>query len=478
MRRKKKTRSKRGRLKAAPTSLEKSVIDYDAILESVENKFLLGKSFLDPEVRRASSISTGTLVLDLLIGNGGIIPGCWLTVLGKESSAKSTNIMQMMLAAVISEVPLRLFYDYEGSSSDPAYLENMFLCKLNNLSARDLFGVKDEKGRWVIKPRIHYYGEDIAEKFFDSVKALLKTLPDKVYLNNKWWLRYEDDKVGKAAIGVKFDKRMKKQYKGLYVPAPNPYMQAVILVDSYPAMLPGKMDEREEGGGGIGEKARMFSENLSKVKPKLRRKQVTILGVNQLRDKPMVMFGSPEYEPGGNALKFISDVRFKFTPRVIPKWFDSKAKGEFQEEIDITGENVDKYRFIHIRNIKNKTATPYLEGWMRLWVQNAKGKGCGIDPVFDMFEFLRMTGQIEGKYKNMTLTMGNLVIKNLDWMHLKRLVLYRGKRLKKLCRILKLKKPINLRKRALLQLKNGTADTLMFATMNEKRKKEKDTVNE
>lgn len=463
-------RNKRGRQKTAPISLEKSVISYDSILANVENKFLLGKSFLDPEVRRASSISTGTLVLDLLIGNGGIIPGCWLTVFGKEGSAKSTNIMQMMLASIISEVPLRLFYDYEGSSADPTYLENMYLCKSNNLSARELFGVKDQKGNWVVKPLIHYYGEDIAEKFFDSVKALLKSLPDKVYLNNRWWLRYEDDKAGKEAVGSKFDKRMKKQYKGLYVPASNPYMQAVILVDSYPAMLPEKADEREGGSGGIGEQARMFSDNIKKVRSKLRKKQVTILGVNQLRDKPMVMFGSPEYEPGGNAPKFASDIRFKFTPRVVPKWFDSKAKGEFQEEDDVTGDNVDKYRFIHVRNIKNKTATPFLEGWIRLWVQNAKGKGCGIDPVFDMFEFLRMTGQIEGKYKNMTLTMGKLVIKHLDWLNFKRLVLYRGKRLKKFCKSLKLGKPINLRKRALFQLKNGVADALMFATMNKRRK--------
>src|SRR5690606_20896194 len=80
-------------------------------------------------------------------------------------------------------------------------------------------------------------------------------------------------------------------------------LQALLSLDSYPAMLTEKQDT-DDPSAAMAIQARMFSEQLRRVKGRMRSKRIAVLGVNQLRQKPAVMFGSPDYEPGGEALKF------------------------------------------------------------------------------------------------------------------------------------------------------------------------------
>ena len=110
----------------------------------------------------------------------------------------------------------------------------------------------------------------------------------------------------------------------------------------------------------------------------MKSKRVTVVGMNQLRLAPMVKYGSPSYEPGGQALRFNSDVRIQVSSRANPH-----GKGQIDEEPSYDGEGIDKYRYIHTKAIKNKLGTPYLEGMMRVWTEDSKGKARGFDIVWD-----------------------------------------------------------------------------------------------
>ena len=68
-------------------------------------------------------------------------------------------------------------------------------------------------------------------------------------------------------------------------------------------MLPRSMDITGKEAG-LAAQARMFSEQIKKVKGRMSPKRVTLMGVNQLRKNPGVMYGPTETEPGGEALKF------------------------------------------------------------------------------------------------------------------------------------------------------------------------------
>lgn len=274
--------------------------DYNGVMNKVEKDFKLGRLALDKDVRRSSSMSTGLLVVDMLFGNAGLIHGTWYTVFGKEQSAKSTMVTNFILTlAARDSIPLILYNDFEGSFAAD-YAANMYA---NKFKVEELFGKEDEKGEYILTPKIRYYSESVGEKFFDSFKALLNSLPDKIFYDNKWWYVYENTKINKKIVGDLYDSKLFSKHNRFYVPAQNGDPQVVAVIDSYPAMLTEHADESENGEG-MADQARMFSSHLRKVKSKMRRKAAIVLGVNQLRQKPMVMYGSPDYEPGGEALKF------------------------------------------------------------------------------------------------------------------------------------------------------------------------------
>lgn len=478
VRRKKKTRTKKTstrKKRASKKSKKASTVDgfapdYEGVLETVEKQHKLGRVSMDKEARRQSSCTTGLFVLDLVLGNGGVVPGGWYTFYGPEQSAKSTTAMQIVnTVASDDKIPLLPYFDSEGSS-DPNYIENMYS---NKLPADELFGVYDEyTGKYIVKPRVRYYGNSVIETFFNSVKSMLNKLPDKLYDEGKWWYVYENTKANRKKVGSSYDKGMFSKHNAFYVPADTPYPQALVVVDSYPALIPERMDEKEDGGGGMAEAARAFSENIKKIRGKLRSKGVVIVGVNQLRLRPAVMFGNPEYEPCGETLKFAADVRIKSTPRAIPHNY---GKGMLEEEDSVLDEGVDTYRYIHLRAIKNKLSTPYLEGWARLWVKDANSIARGFDPVWDTFQYLKMTGQIKGTMKKMSISIGDKVhIKKLSWMDFKSLVLLSGKELKALCKKLGIKKNPKLRERCARQLASGIGEKLFYDCLKQSNSKKKD----
>lgn len=437
--------------------------EVDHAIDGIEKDYSLSGGGMDKTEER---MSTSILVLDLILG-GGIVGGGMYTMVGGEQSCKSTGANTMLASCVEQQVPIASMWDYEGSTQ-PDYLENIMRTNGIKENVESVFGLRDPKtGQWTVKPKVRYYSESVAEKFYDYLAKLLRNLPDKRRLGDAWYYVYDDTKANRALVKDYYDEAYLKKTGRLRVPAPDGKLQAIVIVDSYPAMLPEKQDV-DDPGSAMAVQARMFSEQLKRVKGKLKAKRVAIIGVNQIRQKPMVMFGSPEYEPCGEALKFYSDVRLKMTSRALGAVVNG-AKGTEEVEPSVNMKGNDKYRYIHVRAIKNKLSTPNQEGFLRLWIEDPAGEAHGFDPVFDTFEYLRMTGQLSGTRAKMKLNLAKLgpAKATISWIDFKRLVIGDVATKKKVCATLGYK-PTNLRKFCKDQIARGTGVDMFFAAKTEK----------
>lgn len=443
--------------------------NYDDILNTVERKFKLGQGAMSLEARLSSQVSTGLLGSDLMLG-GGIVSGRWYTFFGGEGAAKSTHIAHIKLSAAESGIPVLSDFDYEGSS-DPQYYAGIMEFYSSLKGVDYLYGLQDDKGNWVIPRRVRYNTVTTAEEFFNSTASFLRRVPDKEFIEGKWWYSWDNDKVGKAAAGAKVSAAMLKRYGRLMVEAENGLPQAMFFLDSYPAMYPEKLDEDEKGIG-MAAVARAMSENIPKIFSKLRAKGVTIIGVNQLRLRPAVMFANPEYEPGGEALKFASSVRVRQAARSVPH-----GKGPVEEEQSAMFEDAtDSYRYIHMKAIKNKTSTPYLESWQRIWINDGTGTAHGFDPVWDTFQYLKNTGQLEAGSTMKKLKIPMLGLKKpVTWSDFKGLILLKGKDLQVKCKELGITKPPKIRERCKAQMIKGEGQTMFFDNLRKEHSDEDDS---
>lgn len=265
--------------------------DLDKLLDDTEKSYRLTQASVDPEARKTSCVSTGLLSLDLFFG-GGYIGGAWYTFFGGEQSAKSTSLSTAM--AMLANAGVKgTYWDFEGSS-DPSYQSNIVarIAQLANMkkdgkviTVDDVFGVRNpDTGKYVIPPIFRLYTESIGDKLFDSMSALVKALPDKVFVGGKWYYVYDEKPKG----DVKVDRKLSSR-NSYYVEAENPHPELAIFADSYPAMYPETLDDGK--GQGMAAVARMFSENIPKIAGRLRKKGIVVIGVNQLRQRPGVMFG-------------------------------------------------------------------------------------------------------------------------------------------------------------------------------------------
>src|ERR687888_250067 len=83
----------------------------------------------------------------------------------------------------------------------------------------------------------------------------------------------------------------------------------VVAVDSVAALTPRAELEGQMGDTTVGLQARMMSQAMRKLAGNLNRTGTLCVFTNQIRAKVGVMFGSPETQPGGRALKFYSSQR-------------------------------------------------------------------------------------------------------------------------------------------------------------------------
>ena len=116
----------------------------------------------------------------------------------------------------------------------------------------------------------------------------------------------------------------------------------VIVVDSVAALTPKAEIEGEMGDSHVGLQARLMSQALRKLTANIKRTNVLVIFINQIRMKIGVMFGNPETTTGGNALKFYSSVRL-----------DIRRIGAIKKGDEVTGNQT------RVKVVKNKVSPPF-----------------------------------------------------------------------------------------------------------------------
>ena len=119
----------------------------------------------------------------------------------------------------------------------------------------------------------------------------------------------------------------------------------IIVVDSVAALVSKNELDGQMGDSTVGLQARMMSQAMRRLTGAINKTQCVVLFTNQIREKIGVMFGSPETQPGGRALKFFSSVRM-----------DIRRIGQIKE----TSGKVIGNR-TRLKVVKNKVAPPFTE---------------------------------------------------------------------------------------------------------------------
>lgn len=452
-----------------------SPVDFLSIVSDLEKVVKIQSVTLGQENR----LSTGLLCADLLYGRGGIAPGMH-TMAGPEQSAKTTFAIWVLAHSIRQSVGLRVLWDAENSSgSSVDYVENIFNAAGTKATSAEIFGVKKD-GKYITPPMIYYRDEGEMETFFDWFSALLRRLPDKRFEDGQWWLIYEGSKENKAKYKDVMDRTMSSKNDAVYIKSPDGgALQAIILEDSWPSLLPKSMDT-DDPKAGMALQAREFSKHLPRIKGRLRAKRVALIGINQLREKPGVMYGDPLYEPGGQALRFNSDTRIWMNPRALSGVpYHPKGKGQLEMEEGIEG-GEDVYRYVHVKARKNKLSVPGQEMWFRIWVRDEHGVARGFCPVWDTFYAMVLTGQVTGKRSAMRLNVSGLgeAKKTINWLQFKHLILGTREDQAKIYKYIGYDRPINLRAGLFNMSKKGKLEDLFLEQHRANLKKGKEAADD
>ncbi len=118
----------------------------------------------------------------------------------------------------------------------------------------------------------------------------------------------------------------------------------IIVIDSVAALVPKAEIEGEMGDQLPGLQARLMSQALRKLTANIKRANVLVIFINQIRMKIGVMFGNPETTTGGNALKFYASVRL-----------DIRRIGAIKKGDEVIGNET------RVKVVKNKVAPPFRE---------------------------------------------------------------------------------------------------------------------
>lgn len=85
---------------------------------------------------------------------------------------------------------------------------------------------------------------------------------------------------------------------------------SVIVIDSVPCLIPKAQDDKEiDGTAGMASTARMLAQYLPKIIKAASNSNTVIVFINQIRMKIGIVYGNPESQPGGMALKFAASIR-------------------------------------------------------------------------------------------------------------------------------------------------------------------------
>ena len=145
----------------------------------------------------------------------------------------------------------------------------------------------------------------------------------------------------------------------------------LIVIDSLAQLVPQREIDGEVGDSSMGVNARLIGQFLRKAGPLLRKHEVCLIMLNQIREKLGVMFGSPETTPGGNGPKFFCSMRIRL------------SRTNNKEGSEVVSNSVKA------KIIKNKCAPPFTEAQFDILF------GVGIDKQKEVLDKAVEYGVIE-----------------------------------------------------------------------------------
>lgn len=158
----------------------------------------------------------------------------------------------------------------------------------------------------------------------------------------------------------------------------------LIVIDSVVGLTPLAIIEGNMEKSHMAQLARMMSQGLMKMSVLLSKHDASVVFINQIRERPGVMFGNPEYTPGGNALKFYASFR------LVMQKSDAKSKALKGANATILGKK-EKERIgaiWEVKCVKNKLWKPFQDAQMPFYY------GHGIDQIGDLYGFAENFGLI------------------------------------------------------------------------------------
>lgn len=138
----------------------------------------------------------------------------------------------------------------------------------------------------------------------------------------------------------------------------------IIAVDSVSALVPEAELQGQIGDAHMGLQARLMSQAMRILVGKCATYGITLIFINQIREKIGVMYGNPETTSGGRALKFAASLRL-----------DVRRKETIKDGTTLIGHE------LRLKGVKNKCGIPFKETIVKLMY------GKGFDKADSVIEF-------------------------------------------------------------------------------------------